>query len=76
MITFNKHAFIFYKKKMKEAGFPVEKYSDKQLKVFMSEFVLSIKEVKGYHTDPERENIVATNMIRDIRDKKLKDLLG
>lgn len=75
-ISFNKHAFVFYKAKMKSAGFPVEKYSDKQLKLLMTEFVTQLNKVTGFYTDDEREQIVASNMVRDIRNRKIEDLLS
>lgn len=75
-LSFNKHAFIYYREKMSKAGFPVEKYNNKELKTFMSEFIQSVNKVKGYYTDPEREHIVVNNMLCDIRDKKLNDILS
>jgi hypothetical protein len=76
ILKFNKHAFKFYKEKMLEAGFPVHRYTDKELKIFMSEFVQSVNSVPGFLTDPEREQIVAHRMISKLRDKKLNEILG
>jgi hypothetical protein len=74
-ISFNKHAFIFYKNKIKGLGFPVEHYTDKQLKSILSDF-LQAEKASGMMYDYERDKIVLNSMLIEIRDKKLRDLLS